>query len=163
MMSENDSQSGAMGTGDQPDNQTRTHEGDSLSGYVAPVEGQSDEWIADDAIEALAMEKDLRPAESNEELAERIFDENLPVAAQAICYLARHSGNAQTRMRAAVYVVERKMGRVGDPNVVKKANDPLLEFVKGVSSDRPELEPVTAVRMAFEEADRVMGDSENED
>jgi hypothetical protein len=142
-----DSQSGSMG-----DSPKSTHEGDSLSGYTPPVEGQDDTWVPEDALEALSMEKQLRPAESNEELAERIFDENLPVAAQAICWLARNSGNAVVRERAARYVVERKMGKVTDPSQIKRgAGDPLLDFVKNVSSDKEKVG--VAVQQAFREAD----------
>jgi hypothetical protein len=103
------------------------------------------------------MERRMNASESNEELAERIFDEHLPVAAQAICWLARHAGNAQVRMGAAKYVVERKMGKVTDPNSIRKpGKDPLLDFVKSVSGDSAKVG--ATVQQAFVAADEVYDD-----
>ena len=54
--------------------------------------------------------------------AERLFRENLPVAAAVICELAVHAEKETTRLNAAKYVVERVLGRVGDPRVSTEDN-----------------------------------------
>jgi hypothetical protein len=106
----------------------------SMAGYKPPVEGADDEWVPEEAIEALNMEKQYRPAETNEEMAERIFEENLPVAAQAVCHLALNAGNSQVRFAAARYVIERKLGKVVDPSQIRKdGTDPLLAFMGDVT------------------------------
>lgn len=107
---------------------------DGMEGYVPP-NGENDSWVPEEAIEALNMEKQVQPSETNEEMAERIFEENLPVAAQAICHLARNSGSEKMRFDAAKYVVERNLGRVVDPSGLRKEDDPLMKMMKDVTRD----------------------------
>jgi hypothetical protein len=108
-----------------------------LPAYQPPAEGQDDEWVPEEAIEALNMEKRVNPAESAEDMAERIFEENLPVAAQAITHLAVHSGNAAIRFKAAQYVVDRKLGKLTDPSNLNKGDkDPLVAWMEEITSER---------------------------
>jgi hypothetical protein len=71
-------------------------------------------WVPDEALAGLRMERQVRSDESDEEVARRIFLENLPVAALAIVHLAQHSGTERVRLDASKYVVERNLGKIGE-------------------------------------------------
>jgi hypothetical protein len=119
-----------------PDDQSNRPERpvlESMKSYSPPVEGADDGWVAEEAIEALIMERQMNPAETAEQLAERIFEENLPVSAQAICHLALNAGNAQVRFAAAKYVTERRMGKVGEARKDDAADDVFKEFMADVT------------------------------
>jgi hypothetical protein len=60
--------------------------------------------------------------------ASRIFDENAPFAAMAIIDLVHNAVNDNTKLRAAVYVVDRVLGPVGKEEQV----DALDKFLKGI-------------------------------
>ena len=139
MSDDNSEREDGSGNGESSQSETITPRLASMSGYNPPVEGQDDEWVPEHAIEALTMEKEMRPSETDEELAERIFQENLPVAAQAICHLAVNAGNAQVRFAAARYVVERRMGKLTDPaNLNKGAQDIFKAFMGDVTVELDE-------------------------
>lgn len=67
-------------------------------------------WDPIEALKNLTMEKALGQNESPQNLAKRLFEENLPVSVMAICHLATYSETEAIRFNAAKYVVERTMG-----------------------------------------------------
>jgi hypothetical protein len=69
-----------------------------------------EDWNANEALTNLHMEKALGDMGSPQELAKRLFEENLPLATMAICHLATRSESEAIRFNAAKYVVERTMG-----------------------------------------------------
>lgn len=73
-----------------------------------------EEWVPDSALNSLNMERTVNPSETPEQMAQRIFLENLPLAAQSIAHLALHSTSERTRLQASQYIVERNLGRVGE-------------------------------------------------
>jgi len=68
-------------------------------------------WIPEEALEGITMERSVRPSETEQTMAERVFLENLPVAALSIVNLAIHSPSEKIRLDAAKYVVERNLGK----------------------------------------------------
>ena len=107
---------------------------DVLANYHAPETEDEVPWVTEEQVAALVMEREFKPAESEEELATRIFREGLPVAAQAIAHLARHSKSEKMRFDAARYVVDRNLGRIVDPTGLKRGEDPLKEFLGMVTT-----------------------------
>jgi hypothetical protein len=90
-----------------------------------------DEWTPESAAESLAMERTFHPSETPEQMAERIFRENLIGAASAIVHTAIHATNDRTRLDAAKYVVERNLGKIGDTQ--EGVEDPLMQLIKEMS------------------------------
>jgi hypothetical protein len=74
-------------------------------------------WDADEAIEALAMERSVDPSLTEVDLARKILLENLPAAVQGLVHIAIHGGNESLRLNAQKYIIERNMGKVGDDNI----------------------------------------------
>lgn len=72
------------------------------------------DWLPDDAYESLSMERTVNPHESPEELATRLFRENVANATTQIINLAINATNERTRLTASIYVVERVLGRQPD-------------------------------------------------
>lgn len=71
----------------------------------------ADSWDPLEALKNLTMEKALaNNNETPQTMAKRLFEENLPMSVMAICHLATHCENENTRFTAAKYVVERTMG-----------------------------------------------------
>jgi hypothetical protein len=111
---------------------------DALTNYKEPT-GDDETWVPEEQLEALTMERQMNPSEDEVALAERIFRENLPVAAQAICHLARTATSQNMRMAAAKYVVERNLGRVVDPSSLPtKGEDPWDKLLAGTISNTVE-------------------------
>jgi hypothetical protein len=66
-------------------------------------------------------------AETEEQIARRIFRTALPQAAKEIVDIAVGSTNDRTRLQAAQYIVERNLGKVGDDPA--HASDDLLRGI----------------------------------
>ena len=99
-----------------------------------PHQGQpqvSSDWVADDALANLSMERQIHPEESVEDTARRLFRENSSVAALSIIHLSRHASTERIRLDASKYVLDRVLGRVGD-DAYGQTKDPLEMFIKGV-------------------------------
>lgn len=67
-------------------------------------------WDPIQALKNLTMEHALESVVSPEDMAKRLFKENLPLAVMAICHLATYSDTEMMRFQAAKFVVERTMG-----------------------------------------------------
>jgi len=67
-------------------------------------------WDPDTALRNLNAELALGMVSSPEEMARKLFKENLPVAVMAICHMATYSDTEMMRFQAAKFVVERTMG-----------------------------------------------------
>jgi len=90
------------------------------------------QWNPDDALKSLTAEETIME-HTKESLAKSIFDQNAPIAAQAIAHLAQFSENEQVRFKAATYVVERCMGRLQDAPPLH--DDPLEAFLQELTKE----------------------------
>jgi hypothetical protein len=91
-------------------------------------------WIPDEQIEACVMERQVYPTKTPMDHAKEILENSLPLAAQAVAHMAVHSGNENTRLRAAQYIIDRNMGRIGDPEKVG-SDDLLMSFLQGIENE----------------------------
>lgn len=67
-----------------------------------------------DELDAMKLEADLYPQETEEQTARRLFRTALPQAVVGLIEIATNSTNDRTRLTACQYIVERNMGKVGD-------------------------------------------------
>ena len=93
----------------------------------------SKDWVPDDAIAALVMDRTVHGEETQEQLARRLLRENLPVAVVGIIHTAQHGENSRIRLDAQKYVVERVLGKVGDDAFGADAS-PLDDFSKAMTA-----------------------------
>lgn len=111
----------------------------------------SQEWIPDEALANLNLEKDVRssdptdPINSPEELAKSVFREGAPMAAMSIVHMATNEPNANTRLRAAQYVTERALGSLTNPVATDKGN-PWDEILGDIVKDTTEEELIQQAR-----------------
>ena len=92
------------------------------------------EWIPDEALESMIMERSLHSGENNTAQARRLVDENIPIVAQSIIHLAIHSSSERIRFDAGRYLMDRAMGRVGEESVTPEST-PISEFLESVLQD----------------------------
>jgi hypothetical protein len=104
-------------------------------------------WVSDDELEALALERSVHSAETNMQLANRIFDEFSPHAAKAIISLARSAGSERIRLDAAKYVVDRVCGRIGEAKVSDAKDDPVANLYADITREATEAE-IAAIERA---------------
>ena len=93
----------------------------------------SKEWLADDALEALNIERSVRPDETHEQLSRRLLKENVPMATMSVINLALHGTNERLRLDAAKYVMDRVLGKPGE-DVFDKDRSPLEELIDEVTT-----------------------------
>jgi hypothetical protein len=98
------------------------------SAYKEP-DTNLDGWDPQRALDCLSSERAINPDETDEEMAKRLFRENLGMAVMSICHTAQHSANEKVRLDAAKYVVERNLGRLQDaqPNAVVDPFEKLMQ------------------------------------
>lgn len=92
------------------------------------------QWVPDDALEGMIMERTFHPDESNPKTVKRLMDENAPVVAMSIIHLALHSNSERTRLDAGRYIMDRILGRVGE-ELLPTEDSPIDKFVSEVMSD----------------------------
>lgn len=107
-------------------------------------------YPSDDELAMMVTGQRTVPAKSQRDndiaLAEKVFRENLPVAAAVICGLAVNAEKETTRLNAAKYVVERVLGRV---DVARQpVEDNPYDFIEGLlreptAAERREGRPVS--------------------
>jgi hypothetical protein len=97
--------------------------------------GRSDrEWVPDEALAALRMERDLTAnGETEEALSRRLLREAAPQAALSLIHMATHGSTERVRMDASKYVLERVLGKVGD-DAYGAASSPLESFLQNMTS-----------------------------
>jgi len=77
------------------------------------------DWNPAEALRNLTLERALQSTGTPQELATRLFAENLPISVMSICHIATYGESEAMRFNAARYVVERTMGpaeRQSSPN-----------------------------------------------
>jgi len=89
-------------------------------------------WVSEDALAALNMEKQVHSDEDNAALARRIFMEQAPLAASRIAHLAAHANSEQVALRAATYITDRVLGKIGEDT---DGVDPLAQFLADMTSN----------------------------
>lgn len=89
-------------------------------------------WVSDDALAALNLEKQVHGDEDNAALARRIFMEQAPLAAARIAHLAAHAASETVALRAAQYITDRVLGKIGDDT---DSVDPLAAFLNDMTNN----------------------------
>jgi len=111
-------------------------EGPLMSGDYNGRDSDSDnqkpgkEWIPDEALESMVMERSLHEGENNVKTSRRLVDENLPIVAQSMIHLAIYSSSERIRFDAGRYL----MDRVGEESVTPEST-PISEFLQSVLQD----------------------------
>lgn len=88
-------------------------------------------WVGDEAIAMLNLERAVHGNEDHETLARRIFRETAPLAAQRIAHIAIHSTNETAALSAARYISDRVLGKIGEDQT--GTIDPLEAFIQDIS------------------------------
>lgn len=91
-------------------------------------------WIPDDALESMIMERSVHTKEDNKALSRRLIDENSPVVAHSMIWLAVHSPSERVRLDAGRYLLDRNLGRVGEEQGDQK-DSPITELLESVLAD----------------------------
>ena len=89
------------------------------------------EWVTDDALAGLALERHLHPEEDEEATSRRLLRENVAIATQSLIHLAVHGSSDRLRLDASKYIIERVLGRVGD-DAFGATTSPVESFVKDI-------------------------------
>ena len=93
-----------------------------------------DGFVNQEALQkAIAMEKDLHPAESSEELTHRLFQENAPQVAMQVVNIALQGSSERLRLDAGKYVIDRVLGPMGKET--HRADSPLDKLVRQMQAD----------------------------
>jgi len=70
-----------------------------------------DEWLPNEAMKVIQMEKDVNPALTDETLTERYLINASPSAALAVAHLSKHSPDPRVRLAASTYILDKVIGR----------------------------------------------------
>lgn len=74
--------------------------------------GYTPDWIPEEELRLLQAQPKASPSvRDNEQLAMRIFRDNLPLAAEVIAEIAVNGEKETARLNASKYIVERCLGR----------------------------------------------------
>jgi CHAT domain-containing protein len=87
------------------------------------------DWDPDEALNALEAERQAFQDEQPEDRTRRLFKENADGAAMSIVHLAHHAVNENVRLKAAIYVSDRVLGRIQDSTALGD-EDPFVRFMK---------------------------------
>lgn len=87
-------------------------------------------WDPDNKLSSLAQETQFNDG-NLQEAAKRIFEENAIMAAHSICHIALYDENSKLRLDASKYVIERNLGKIGDP-LAGDGEDAFDAFLKDV-------------------------------
>lgn len=92
------------------------------------------QWLPDDALEGMIMERSFHPGETSPKTAKRLMEENAPVIAMSLIHLALHSNSERTRLDSGKYILDRVLGRPGE-EIIPTEDSPIDKFVSEVLSD----------------------------
>ncbi len=96
--------------------------------------GSGREWIPDEALESMVMERSVHRNETNKKTATRLVEENAPLVAQSMIHLAIYSQSERIRLDAGKYLLDRTLGRIGEAPVAEESS-PIRELIESVMSD----------------------------
>jgi hypothetical protein len=101
------------------------------------------DWVPEDIEQSLKLDREFstvtNPATGEQieptdvVLMRNIFKTNGPAAALRIAHIAVHGQNENTALRAAMYVVERNMGRLQD--AIQVVDDPMTKMFMDMQAD----------------------------
>jgi hypothetical protein len=91
-----------------------------------------EEWVPDEQLKALVMERTVHDEESQEDLSRRMLREAAPAAASSIVHAAIYGSTEKTRVDASKYVLERVLGPAGS-NVGE--TNPVRDLLEGLVRD----------------------------
>lgn len=95
-----------------------------------------DDWVSEEDIKSLGLEKDYNPATSHVAFAERLIVETAPRAAMTIARLATDSTvNDRVRLTAATYIMDRACGKIGEGAKSDDGKDPWANVFDAVTRD----------------------------
>jgi len=100
---------------------------------MAALDRKSTEWISDDALAAINMERIVRPALTHEELAREILMMSAPMAAKSVAWLSAHATAEQIRLKASQYIIDGVVG--GGFAVSGGADDMLMALVSQLANN----------------------------
>jgi hypothetical protein len=94
-----------------------------------------DDWMPSaHEVESLALERSVRPNETDEDLAERLIRESAPKAAMRIVAIATSPATQdRVALDAAKYILERACGKVGDAK--SATSNPWDEIFSGATRE----------------------------
>ena len=92
------------------------------------------DWIPDEALEAMIMERTFHPDEGNKKTSRRLIEENGPIVTQAMIYLAIHSQSERIRLDAGKYLIDRDLGRVSEETMAEE-DSPVTDLISSVLRD----------------------------
>jgi hypothetical protein len=91
------------------------------------------EWVDDEELSALTMERQVHPDESSEDQARRLLKENVGSAVLGIVHTSQHGSSDRIRLDAQKYIIDRVLGKIGE-DINGGGNDPLERFLSGVEA-----------------------------
>lgn len=100
------------------------------------IDRNSQEWIPDDALRLLNMERVVAPERTNEELAREILMTAAPMAAQSVAWLSVHAGAEAIRLKASQYIIDGVVG--GGFKATGGVDDALMALVSQLSANDEE-------------------------
>lgn len=93
-----------------------------------------DEWVPDEELEKLKLERVVAPELTNAELAYDILSTSAPAAAQSVAWLALHAGQEAIRLKASQYIIDGVVGG-GFKGASSGIDDMLVALVRQLSEN----------------------------
>lgn len=90
-------------------------------------------WLPEDAQEAMMLEAQMHPDETDEARARRVLREAGPAAAVAIVHVAQYGESSRVRLDASKYIIDRLLGKIGDDG--EGEVDPVELLLRGTIKD----------------------------
>jgi hypothetical protein len=95
-----------------------------------------DEWVPDEMLARLNMQRVVEAELTDEELARKILMQAAPGAAQSVAWLSSYAGNENVRLSAAKYIIDGVIG--GGFKVTGGADDLLIALVNKLADNDAE-------------------------
>lgn len=95
----------------------------------------SQEWLPDEEIELLVVERIARPEMTDAEQARDILTKAAPKAAASVAWLALYSNNENVRLRASQYIIDGVVG--GTFKGTGGEDDVLMALVNKLAENDP--------------------------
>lgn len=96
------------------------------------IDDASDGWVPEEALANMVEDRSINPLQSEEGATKSVFKKNAHIVAQSIVNMAIYSKSERTRLDAGKYVIDRVLGRVGDPILVDD-DSPISRFINDVT------------------------------
>jgi len=104
---------------------------------MSKIDRDSQEWISDEALAAINMERILEPDKTHEEIAREILMSSAPMAAKSVAWLSAHASAEQVRLAASKYIIDGVVG--GGFKAAGSVDDLLMSLVSQLASNDVEV------------------------